>query len=308
MKQKRGSGKMVLNELIARAAAMPQQTIAIAAAADIEVLEAVALAVEGKLASFMLFGDQTAIETLLKKDHPQLLKSAHVSIKHSSSPEACAVAAVRSGEASVLMKGNIATSTLLKAVLHRELGLRGTRILSHVACFEAAGFNRLLFVSDAALNITPDLQEKVQIVQNAVIIARAVGVNNPKVAPIAAVEVVNPAMQATIDAAALTQMNRRGQIQDCVIDGPLALDNAISITAMKQKGITSEVAGKADILLVPNIEVGNILYKSLIYFGKAKVGAVVVGAKAPIVLTSRADSAQNKLYSIALAILSTTFQ
>ena len=155
------------------------------------------------------------------------------------------------------------------------------------------------------MNIEPDLTQKVEIVKNAVSIARGVGIESPKVAALAAVEVVNPSMQATLDAAALTQMNTRDQITNCVIDGPLALDNAISIEAATHKGIKSEVAGRADILLVPSIEVGNALYKSLVYFSNAKVGGVIAGARAPIVLTSRADSAKSKVYSIALAVSST---
>lgn len=157
-------------------------------------------------------------------------------------------------------------------------------------------------MTDAAMNIAPDLQQKAQIVQNAVAIAKKLGIETPKVAPLAAVEVVNPVMQATVDAAALTMMNSRGQITGCIIDGPLALDNAVSVLAAEHKGLQSEVAGNADILLVPAIEVGNVLYKSLVYFAQAKVGAVIAGARVPIVLTSRADKAQSKLYSLALAL------
>ena len=168
--------------------------------------------------------------------------------------------------------------------------------------FDVPHYDRPILVTDAAMNITPSLEEKVQIIQNAVNVAHSIGIEVPKVAPIAAVEIVNPLMPATVEAALLTQMNRRGQIKGCVIDGPLALDNAINIEAAKQKGIQSEVAGQADILLVPAIETGNVLYKSLIYFAKAKVGAILAGAKAPVVLTSRADSSESKLYSLALAI------
>ena len=183
-----------------------------------------------------------------------------------------------------------------------ELG----KILSHVAAFEVPNYDKLLFVTDAAMNIAPDLEAKAQIIRNAVATAHSCGVNEPIVAPLAAVETVNPAMIPTIDAASLVVMNKRGQIEGCIIEGPLALDNAISTEAARQKGITDPSAGNADILVVPNIEAGNILYKSLIYFAQAKVGAVIQGASAPIVLTSRADSAESKLYSLALAILSTS--
>lgn len=166
------------------------------------------------------------------------------------------------------------------------------------------GYDRYTIVTDAAMNIAPDLEQKAQIIKNAVRVAHSIGIDMPKVAPLAAVEVVNPAMQATLDAAALTVMNQRGQISGCIVDGPLALDNAVSQLAAEHKGIKSDVAGKADILLVPAIEVGNVLYKSLVYFANAKVGAVISGAKAPIVLTSRADTAESKLYSLALALCS----
>ena len=156
-------------------------------------------------------------------------------------------------------------------MLNKEWGLRKGSVLSHVAAFEVQNYDRLIFVTDAAMNIAPDVTQKAAIIQNTVEVAQAIGIDLPKVAPIAAVEVVNPAMQATIDAAMLTQMNRRGQIKDCIVDGPLALDNAVSQIAAEHKGIVSDVAGKADILLVPTIEAGNVLYKSLVYFADAKV-------------------------------------
>jgi phosphate butyryltransferase len=176
--------------------------------------------------------------------------------------------------------------------------------LSHVAAFEVKGYNRLIFVTDAAMNINPDLNQKSQILQNAIDFVQQTGVDQPKTAVLAAVENVNPAMQATLDAASLTVMNLRNQITGGFVEGPLALDNAISMEAAAHKGIAGKVAGKADILLVPTIETGNILYKSLIYFARAKVGAVICGAKAPIVLTSRADSSESKYLSIALAVKS----
>ena len=196
-----------------------------------------------------------------------------------------------------------ATSIILRAVLNSEYGLRTGKILSHVAAFEVPGYNRLLFITDAAMNIAPDLEAKAQIIRNATAAAHACGVQKPLVAPLAAVETINPAMVSTTDAASLFMMNKRGQITGCLVDGPLALDNAVSIQAAEQKGIKGDAAGKADILLVPDIESGNILYKSLVYFANAKVGSIIQGAKAPIVLTSRADSAETKVYSLALAIL-----
>jgi phosphate butyryltransferase len=298
---------MKLDDLIKKATQMENQTVAVAAAEDEEVIEAVSEAVKYNLGNFLLFGDKEQIVRLIKEKNSDLLSNPTVKIIHANSNQLAAenaVKAVKLNEADVLMKGNIPTATILKAVLNKDYGLRTGHVLSHVAVFEVDGYEQFIILTDAAMNIAPDLEQKVQITNNSVDIARKIGVEVPKVAPIAAVEVVNPAMQATLDAAALTLMNRRGQIKNCIIDGPLGLDNAISKFAAHHKGIESEVAGQADILLVPTIEVGNSLYKSLVYFAKAKVGAVIAGAKAPIVLTSRADTAESKLYSLALALCS----
>lgn len=294
---------MKLEYLIDQAAGQPKKIVAVAVAEDHEVIEAVAKAIKLQLAQFRLYGNQEKIMGMLQEHGLQTSEHVEV-IAAMSSAEAAelSVKAVRNGEADVLMKGNIPTANILKAVLNKEWGLRKGSVLSHVAAFEVPNYDRLIFVTDAAMNIAPDVTQKAAIIQNTVEVARAIGIDLPKVAPIAAVEVVNPAMQATIDAAMLTQMNRRGQIKDCIVDGPLALDNAVSQIAAEHKGIVSDVAGKADILLVPTIEAGNVLYKSLVYFADAKVGAMIAGAKAPIVLTSRADSAETKVYSLALAV------
>lgn len=298
---------MLLEALIDRAARLDSLTVAVAAAEDDEVIEAIINALNRNIARFLLFGNEEKINRILEVKHPGAINSPKLKIIHAETGAAAAESAVKAVSekaADVLMKGNIPTNIILKAVLNKEYGLRTGRILSHVAAFEVPGFDRLLFITDAAMNIAPDLEQKAQILTNAASLAISLGVHNPKAAVIAAVETVNPAMQATVDAAALTIMNQRGQIIGCVVDGPLALDNAVSAIAARHKGITSEVAGSADILLVPAIEVGNTLYKSLIYFAGAKVGAVITGAKAPIVLTSRADTAESKLYSLALAICS----
>ncbi|PEV86127.1 phosphate butyryltransferase [Bacillus thuringiensis] len=294
---------MKLEYLIDQAAGKPKKTVAVAVAEDHEVIEAVAKVIKLQLAQFRLYGNQEKIMGMLQEHGLQTSEHVEV-IAAMSNAEAAelSVKAVRNGEADVLMKGNIPTANILKAVLNKEWGLRKGSVLSHVAAFEVPNYDRLIFVTDAAMNIAPDVTQKAAIIQNTVEVARAIGIDLPKVAPIAAVEVVNPAMQATIDAAMLTQMNRRGQIKDCIVDGPLALDNAVSQIAAEHKGIVSDVAGKADILLVPTIEAGNVLYKSLVYFADAKVGAMIAGAKAPIVLTSRADSAETKVYSLALAV------
>jgi phosphate butyryltransferase len=296
---------LLLETLIDKATQQQNHTVAVAAAEDTEVIEAVLDALDRNLANFILYGDEEKINTILDLKQYKANNNKKLEVVHAVSNAIAsdlAVKAVFNKEASVLMKGNIATSMILKSVLNKEYGLRSGSILSHVAVFEVPDYDRFIFVTDAAMNIAPDLDQKAQIARNAVGVATSLGIDNPRVAPIAAVEVVNINMQATVDAAALTVMNQRGQIPGCIVDGPLGLDNAISAIAAEHKGIHSEVAGRADILLVPTIEVGNVLYKSLIYFAKAKVGAVIAGAKAPIVLTSRADTAESKLYSLALAI------
>ena len=296
---------MNFEHLIAKATQLSKQKIAIASAEDVEVLDAVAAALKIGLAEFLLYGNKIEIEGILKKKHPDLMDHPGISIFDEGTKEeaaAAAVKAVRDKHASVLMKGNLPTSIILKAILNKDFGLRSGKILSHVAVFEVPGYKRLLLLTDAAMNIAPRLEQKAEIIKNAVKIAESIGVEMPKVAPLAAVETITESMSATLDAASLTEMNRSGEIADCIVDGPFALDIAISEVAAEHKGIKSEVAGNADILLVPAIEVGNVLYKSLIYFANAKVGAVIAGATAPIVLTSRADTAESKLYSLALAV------
>ncbi|WLR44277.1 phosphate butyryltransferase [Bacillus carboniphilus] len=293
---------MELNELFQKAERISNATIAVAVAEDHEVIKAIQAALDKKLAHFILFGKKEPILSLLDEYGINL---DLVSVQHADTKELAAklaVQAVHNQEANILMKGNVSTAILLKEVLNKEYGLRTGQIISHVAAFQVPNYKRLLFLSDAAMNISPSLEEKKQIIENAVDVAHSLGIEEPKVAPICAVETVNPSMQATTDASMLSVMNSRGQIKGCLIDGPLALDNAISIQAAEHKGIKSEVAGLTDILTVPNIETGNVLYKSLVYFANAKVGAVIMGAKAPIILTSRADSAESKLYSIALGV------
>ncbi|MYL53591.1 phosphate butyryltransferase [Pontibacillus yanchengensis] len=296
---------MKLNTLLEQVDKTYQKKVAVAQAADEGILKAIQLAVDSQLARFQLFGDKSVITNLAQSISLDLnreeLEVIHVSELEQTPIQA--VKAVSNGEADVVMKGNIDTKTLLKAVLNKEYGLRTKKVLSHVALFEIPNQERLIMLTDSGMNLEPNLEEKAQIISNAVQVAKAIGMELPKVAPLAAVEIVNPTMQPTVDAASLTQMQRRGQIEGCVVDGPLAFDNAVSQEAAQQKGIKSEVAGKADILLAPSIEVANALYKSFIYFSNAKVAGIINGAKAPIVLTSRADSAESKLYSLVLALL-----
>ncbi len=295
-------------EMIAAAKEVSRRTglvrIAVAAAQDEEVLEAVESARAEGLATAILIGDQASMEKIAAEKGIDL--SLYL-VEHEPDPAkaaASAVARVRRGDAAFVMKGLLDTSVLLKAVLNKETGLNAGRLVSHVGLAESPYYHKLFFMTDAAINIAPNLAEKVDIIRNAVDCAHALGVEVPKVALLAAVEKVNPdKMPCTVDAAVLTQMNRRGQLAGCVVDGPLALDNAISAESARIKKIDSPVAGDADILVAPDIEAGNILYKCVLDLGGAQGAGLVMGAGAPVVLTSRADSAATKKASIALAVL-----
>ena len=206
----------------------------------------------------------------------------------------------------MVMKGLVDTSIILKAVLNKEIGLRTGNILSHVAVFDIEGYDRLFFITDAAMNLAPGVNEKKQIIENACSVARALDIEEPKVALICAKEKVNPKMKDTVEAKELEEKYLNGEIKNCIVGGPFALDNAISEESARHKGINHPVAGKADILVVPDIEAGNILYKSITYFAKCENAGLIVGSKAPIILTSRADSDKTKLNSIALGVLAST--
>jgi phosphate butyryltransferase len=210
---------------------------------------------------------------------------------------------VSEGKADIAMKGKVETSDFLRAALNKELGLRMGRLYTHVAAFEIPGFDRLIFISDAGVIVAPDLEQKVQIVQNAIDVAHAMEIDLPRVAILAATEVVNPKVPTTLDAANLSKMADRGQIQGGLVDGPLALDNAISPESARIKGIKSEVAGYADILIAPDIEAGNVLAKAITYFAQGKMAGVVVGARCPLILPSRSDTREAKLVSLALGVM-----
>jgi phosphate butyryltransferase len=289
-----------LDELVSLAKERDKKTIAIAAAQDKVVLEAVVQAVKDNIVDAILVGDKDKILALVEELNVDISNMRIVDESDTNKAAAKAVELVSKGEAQFLMKGILGTADLLKAVLNKEVGLKTSNLLSHVMIYDVPTYHKLLFLTDGGMVPYPELKDKVGIINNAVKVAHGLSIEKPKIAPICAVEVVNPSMQATLDAAALSSMNKRRQIKGCIIDGPLALDNAISEEAAHHKGIVSEVAGDADILLVPNIEAGNFLGKSLTYFAKAESAGVIVGAKCPVVLVSRADSAKSKLYSIAL--------
>lgn len=291
------------DEIIRAARDKGPKTLAVAVAQDVEVLNAVNAAKDMGIADAILIGDKDEITKAAKDCGVDIDKFEVINIKEKN--EACrkAVELVSTGKAHIVMKGLVDTSLILKAVLDEEIGLRTGNVLSHVAVFDVPGYDRLFYITDAAMNIAPNLMQKKQIIENAVQVANALGNDNPKVAMLAAVEKVNPKMQATLDAAELVKMNAAGELTGCTLGGPFALDNAVSVEAARHKGITHPVAGNADILMVPAIESGNMLYKSLVFFARAKNAGILVGARAPVVLTSRADSDEAKLNSIAIGAL-----
>ncbi len=258
-------------------------------------------AAENKLIVPILIGPEARIRVAAIEAGIDISAFRLVPTLHSHDSASRAVAMVRGGEAKLLMKGALHTDELLHEVMRADTGLRTARRLSHVFVLQVPGYARPLLVTDAAINIGPTLEEKVSIVQNAVDLAHVLGIAEPRVAILAAVETVNPAMRSTLDAAALCKMADRGQITGAVVDGPLAFDNAISPLAAREKGIVSPVAGQADILLVPDLEAGNMLVKQMTFMGGADAAGIVLGASAPIILTSRADNTRTRLASCAVA-------
>jgi phosphate butyryltransferase len=290
-------------QLIASVKKKKRKKLAIASAEGGEIIEAVKQATDEGIISAVLVGDQSKIEDLCQQKSLDKSKVEIINTPDSNLTANVAVDLVRQGKAELLMKGKVGTGTLLKAVLDKVSGLRTGAFLSHVALVEIKSYPKLMLVSDGGMNIKPDIMQKAEILKNAVEVAKKLGIDNPKVACLAAVELVNPDMQETVDAAGLVKMAERGDIKDVIIDGPIAFDAAIDKEAAKTKGIISPVAGDVDIFLVPDIASGNIFVKSLIYLANAKVGGVIVGAGAPIVLLSRSDSAEAKLLSMALGAM-----
>jgi phosphate butyryltransferase len=273
----------------------------VAQAADAEVIQAIADAQKLGLCDPILVGDSDAIKLAANEVGYDLSKAEVVPVTDKIEAGREAVRLVSSGYASTLMKGLLNTADLLRAVLDKEIGLRTGKLLSHVAVLDVPSHDRLLLMTDGGMNMYPNVQQKAQMIRNAVEVAHALGDPEPKVAALAALELVNPEMPATVDAAELTRMNRDGEITGCIVEGPIALDGAISADSYKHKGIKNPIAGQANVLLVPYIEVGNVLYKALVFMAGARVAGIVVGARAPIVLTSRADTHEAKVYSIATA-------
>jgi len=291
------------DEILDRVESEPIRQVAVAAAGQPEVLESVKQAQQRGIATGLLVGDQDEIERIADEIDMELDGIGIIDAPDDLSAAHLATQAVHEHRADLLMKGYIHTDDFLRAVLDKETGLRTTSIMSHAFLLEASEPARLLIVTDGAMNIAPDLEMKAAIMMNAVYLAHLLGNPRPNVGVVAAIELVNPKMSATLDAAALGAMARRGQFPECTVDGPFAMDNAISVAAAEIKAIPGEVAGRCDILLVPDIEAGNILVKTFSFLCGGKSAGVLIGAQAPVVLTSRADSAQARLRSIALGVM-----
>ncbi len=290
-------------QLLQAAREVGPRTVAIAAAHEIEVLQAAYAAEAEGIANCILVGDRTAIRSLAEGSHQDLNHMMVIEEPDARRAARKVMELVRLGHAQVAMKGRIETGDFLRAALDKENGLRIGRLLSHVGVFEIAGFDRLVFVTDAGVVVAPDMIQKVEIVQNAIEVARALGIDIPKVAILAATEMVNPKIPTTLDAANIAKMADRGQIRGGIVDGPLALDNAISQESSSIKGINSPVAGQADILVAPDVEAGNMLAKAITYFAKGRMAGVVVGAQSPLIVASRSDPHDTKLMSMALGVI-----
>lgn len=288
-------------ELISKANQKTLKKVSVSNAQDEPVLQAVKAAKEQNIATAILVGDEAKIREIAASIDMDLTDFEIINEPDTEAAALKAVELVHNGKADILLKGLLETKTFLKSVLNKEVGLRTGKMLSHVCVFEIEGINRLLFFTDVAFNTYPTLADKVNIINNAVEVAHACGIECPKVAPLCAVEAVNPKMQPTVDADNLTKMYEGGDFKGCQIYGPLSMDLAIDPEAAVHKGVTNPVAGHADILLFPNIDAGNITYKILVRTAKVKIGNVLVGTSAPVVLTSRSDDFQTKLNSIALA-------
>jgi phosphate butyryltransferase len=288
-----------LRELIDRSQ-KPKKLI-LAASEDAHSLNAVVNAASEKIIHPILVGDREKTFGMAEILNLDISKFEFVEASNPVEAVNISVKMVHDLKADVLMKGKVASSDMMRCILNKEYGLRIGKLLSHFAYFEVETYHKLIAVTDVAMNIAPNLSEKIQILNNAVNVLNNLGIEKPKVAVLGAIEKVNTDMQATLDAALLSKMNQRDQILNCIVDGPLAFDNAVSVESARHKEIKSDVAGDTDLLLMPDIEVGNVLYKSLVFFAKAKVASLIVGASAPIILTSRSDSEQAKFDSILLA-------
>lgn len=290
------------DDLLKKVASCSRKKVAVAVAEDEPVLEAVKAAKEQDIADAILVGNEAKIKEIAAKLNMDLSEYEVINEEDNIAAAHKAVSLVHEGKADMYMKGLIDTKNFLKSVLDKEVGLRTGKPLSHVCVFEVKGVDHLLFLSDVAFMTYPTLEDKAAIIHNTVEVCHACGIPNPKVAPIAAVEVVNPKMPCTVDAAELTKMNEEGTITGCIVDGPLSMDMAIDREAAKHKGGTDrKIAGDADVLLFPDIHAGNLVYKTLTHLCEVKNGNILTGTAAPVILTSRSDDFETKMHSIALA-------
>ncbi|MCI9429136.1 MAG: phosphate butyryltransferase [Lachnospiraceae bacterium] len=288
-------------DLVAKVSQFDMKKVSVAVAQDSAVLEAVRAAKDRNIADAILVGDKDKIEAVAKEDKVDISDFEIVDIKDDIEASLAAVKLVRDGVADMYMKGIINTKDFLKSVLNKEVGLRTGNALSHVCVFDIKGIDHLLFLTDVAFIPYPSLEDKVNIINNTLPVVKACGIDNPKVAPLAAVEVVNPKMPVTVEAAELTQMNKDGKITGCIVDGPLSLDLAIDADAAKHKAATDRaIQGDADILLFPDIHAGNLVYKALVHTADAVNGNILTGTKAPVILTSRSDTFEVKVNSLVL--------
>jgi len=274
---------------------------ALAAAEDEHALEAVFSAQKENIVSPVLIGNEGIIREIIGKLGEEPANCTIVNVKEGDDPARIAVGLIKNNEADFIMKGKIDTANLLKSVVDKDSGLRTGRAMSHMAFYEMPAYHKLLVVTDGGMITDPDLEQKKQIIINAVDILIRMGYENPKIAVLTAVEQVNPKMQATVDAAELKKMNMSGEISNCIIEGPISFDLAVSRESARLKGFESPYCGDFDVMIVPNIETGNILGKALIYMGRAKMAGMIVGAKIPIVLTSRGATAEEKYLSLVLS-------
>lgn len=289
------------DEILAQVKACSKKKVSVAVAQDENVLEAVKVAKEQGIADSILVGDADQIKAIADSIGMNLNDYEVIDVKDVTEAALTAVKLVHDGKADMYMKGLIDTKGFLKSVLDKEVGLRTGKPLSHVCVFDVKGFDHLLFLTDVAFIPYPTLEDKVNIIKNTVEICEACGVSNPKVAPLAAVEVVNPKMPATVEAAELTRMNDEGEITGCIVDGPLSMDLATCPEAAKHKGATGrKIVGDADVLLFPDIHAGNITYKAMVHTADLVNGNLITGTKAPVILTSRSDSVEVKVNSLAL--------
>ena len=293
----------VFHKFIERCKELPALSTAVVwPLSDVALRGTVEAAVEG-LIEPTLIGDEAEMKALAAKMGVDISPYPILQADTGEKAAELGVAMCRSGNALAMMKGSLHTDELLKPVMQRDTGLRTARRISHVFIMDTPAYARTLLITDAAINITPELEDKIHIVQNAIDLAHALGISEPKVALLSAIETINPKIKSTLDAAALCKMADRGQITGGILDGPLAFDTAVSVKAAAIKNLVSPVVGRADILVVPDVESGNMLAKQLEYLGGAQLAGIVLGARVPTILTSRADSAETRLTSCAVAVL-----